>query len=562
MMALLFFGIFIALALDSDFGNIEVKTVSIMECELELSGLLHRPKSAVAARPAAAIVLVHGIGGSKEMMSGIGLELARRGFVSLCLDLYGHGKSRGTVEQGQSEPSFGVYAAVQYLKSQPFVNSSALGLIGHSLGAGAAKAAVAEDSHIGALVLIAGGLGDIVEGPQYGVFNSTYPRNLLIIVGKYDILFDVTELATEELLAVFGIEQEVFPDVLYGSFSSQTARKFVAPTTTHLFEPVDSVVVSESIDWIEKAFDAQGSYEDVGTGLVYLQREAGIAVALVGLLGLAFLSFFPIARFVQAKSKKKLTRTEKTTLENWRLYTTWAVVNLALFVPMFGVGLVISFPPLLFGSSIAWWMLGSGLMGLLFLTKFSKKLFGKKIVLKERLVGTFALDGLMMAVIVFVTLFAIVTILAAVFNFNFRIILPILRDVSSASRALVFAAFVPFFFPYFVAEGLYFHELTPCVLGKQGNWSCSGNYLVNIFAKIGPFVFLLFLQYTIKITINIWILPSFLGFLLEFLWLIVPIFAIASSFSWWFYKRTKNAIYGALFNALLMSWIASAVFPF
>jgi uncharacterized protein len=276
---------------------------------------LYKPKTAVAENPAAAVVLAHGISGSKEMVSGIGLELSRRGFVALCLDLYGHGKSQGAVDFGQIDPSFGVSSAVQYLKSQTFVNSSALGLIGHSLGAGAMRAVVAEDEKIGALVLVGGGLGAFIEDSQYGIFNSTYPRNLLVIIGKYDVLFDLTKLAKEDLPVVFGTQQEVVPDTIYGSFSSQTARKFVIPATTHLFEPIESSVVSESIAWMENAFNIQDSSDYVGNGQVYLFREAAIAVALVGLLGIAFLSLNLIERLIQAKPPNGFWQNQKNNCE-------------------------------------------------------------------------------------------------------------------------------------------------------------------------------------------------------------------------------------------------------
>lgn len=114
----------------------EVKTVSIMDGGVELSGLLYLPINASAQNPCPAVVLAHGISGSKEMMSGIELELSKHGFVVLCLDLFGHGGSGGSVRQGTDDPSFGVLSALKYIRSQPFVNSSAIGLVGHSLGAG------------------------------------------------------------------------------------------------------------------------------------------------------------------------------------------------------------------------------------------------------------------------------------------------------------------------------------------------------------------------------------------------------------------------------------------
>ncbi|HEX9261473.1 MAG TPA: alpha/beta fold hydrolase [Candidatus Bathyarchaeia archaeon] len=563
LLMFLIFGVVSTLTLDSDFGKIEVQTVSITENEIELSGLLYKPKSAQVDNPAPGIVLAHGISGSKEMMSSIGLELARRDFVSLCLDLYGHGKSQGTVEDGRRDPSFGVYSAIQYLKSKSFVNNSALGLIGHSLGAGAARAASFQDTQINALVLIAGGLGDVAQGQQYGSLNSTYPRNLLVVVGKYDILFELTPLATRELPAIFGTHEEVTQGVLYGNFSSKTARKFVVPLTTHLFEPTDPVVVSESVDWMEKAIGVGESGEGkASAGFFYPQRETSIAVALIGLIGMTFLSFFPIGDFVQAKFQKNRKESEKALFGSGRLYSVWAVVNLTMFVPMFAVGSLVAFPPLVFGSSVAWWMLGSGLVGLLILAKFSKRFLGKRIAIRQKLIGVFTKEGLILAGVSFLILFSITIVLAVFFNFGFRIISPILRDISSMNRAIVFPLFLPFFLPYFIAESMFLHELAQWTPREQENWNGLRNYFTTVFAKIAPFMFLLFLQYSVKISFDIWLLPSFAGFLLEFLWLIVPIFTIACSFSWWFYRRTGNALSSALLNALLMSWIASVVFPF
>ena len=187
-----------AILLNSDFGKLAVKTVVIDDGDKELSGLLYQPAYASADNSVPAIVIAHGISESKDMMSSLGLELSKRGFVVLCVDLLGHGQSEGTVEDGSNEPSFGVTAAVQYLRFQPFVNSSAIGLIGHSLGGGAIRAAAAEDGHIDAVVLIAGGLGDVAQGPEYGTLNSTFPKNLLVVVGKYDVLFNLTELAPKD----------------------------------------------------------------------------------------------------------------------------------------------------------------------------------------------------------------------------------------------------------------------------------------------------------------------------------------------------------------------------
>ena len=166
-----------------------------------------------------------------------------------------------------------------------------------------------------------------------------------------------------------------------------------------------------------------------------------------------------------------------------------------------------------------------------------------------------------MAIVVFVILFAIVSFMT-IFNFNFRIITPIFRNFSSYSRLLVFFAFTPFFFAYFVAEGFYLHKFNSWLPSSPGFWNNLRNLAAAVIGKIAPFAILLFIHYSVKIAFDVWLLPAFIGFLLEFLWLIVPIFAIASSFSWWFYKRTGDVFSGAMLNTLLMSWIAAVVFPF
>jgi dienelactone hydrolase len=553
-----------AILLNSDFGKLAVNIVVINDGDKELSGLLYRPAYASADNRVPAIVVAHGISESKDMMSSLGLELSRRGFVVLCLDLLGHGQSGGTVEDGINEPSFGVTAAVQYLRSQPFVNSSAIGLIGHSLGGGAARAAAAEDGQIDAVVLIAGGLGDVVHGPEYGTLNSTFPKNLLVVVGKYDVLFNLTELATKELPSAFGTNQTVVPSVLYGDFQSQTARKLFTPTTTHLFEPLDPTVITQTIVWMQNTFKtATASETKLNTNLIYLEREVAILAAIVGLFGIIFLAFFPITRSLGSKKQKNVSAKRFATLGNWRAYTVWDALNLSLFLPMVFVGFAIAFPPLIFGASIAWWMLATGIIGLLLMAKNLPKLFISKIGLKETLQRTFDRKDWLVAIVLFVILFVVASSLDTLFGLNLRIIAPLFQVISSVRRLGAFLVFLPFSLAYFAAEGLYLLELIDKTQQRQqGNWVDLRNCAKTVLIKIAPFLAIIFLQYLPKVFFNIWILPGTFGFLVEFLWIIIPIFIITTVCSWWFYKNTGKVGTGAVFNALLIAWIASVVFPF
>jgi len=384
-----------------------------------------------------------------------------------------------------------------------------------------------------------------------------------VIVGKYDVLFDLEELTSEQLPPIFGTQDEVVPDVLYGEFETQTARKLVTPSTTHLLEIVDPTAISEIVSWTEDSFaNRQPPDDSQDSGLIYGQREAAILFATIALVGTAMLSFFPIDKLLHIRNRKESPVNEKKPPHQWRMYALWAVINLLLLLPMFGVGYVVQFPPLVFGASIAWWMMASGLVGLLLLSRFSNRIIGKALSLKLTLRDHFSRKEVIGAVISFTIILVAVTILGVSFDFTFRIFSPILRDFSSARRVFAFLAFIPFFLAYFVAEGLFLHDLPRSASDSPKLQHKMRDYAETIIGKILPFVILIAIHYSTKILFDIWILPGFAGFLMEFLVLIIPIFAITITVSWWFYNKTQRIGYGAVFNVLLMSWVASVIFPF
>ncbi len=559
---LFFSGLFAAQALNSDFGRVAVTAISIPGGDKTLSGLLYQPNSASVDQPAPAVVLAHGIGGSKEMMSSIGLELARRGFVAFCLDLYGHGQSEGAVADGRDERSFGVLSAVHYLETQTFVNASAIGLVGHSLGGGAARAAAAQGSRTDALVLIAGGLGDVAGGPAYATLNQTFPKNLLVVIGKYDVLFNLTDLTARELPPVFG-SQDVVPGVFYGSFQSQTARKLVVPATTHLFEPVDPIAVREIVAWMEQAFvTPQPPDAPTPANMVYLAREAVILAVLAGLFGLVFSAYSVAARSLPPRPKEWNGPKADSKLKGWTASAVWGVLNLSLFVPMFSVGFVVSFPPLIFGASIAWWLLATGLAGGILLARTAPKCDRPRTGLQSTFLDIFDRNSVLVALVLFTLLFVIASLVDGVFNISLGIVSPIFRAVASARRGAAFLAFMPFFLTYFTAEGFYLHGRHEPAKRERGAKAALSNYGKAVFSKIVPFAALVLLAYMPKALFGIWILPSFVGFLVEFLWLIMPIFIVTTTCSWWFYRNTGNVATGVVFNAVMLAWVASVVFPF
>src|SRR5262245_31028118 len=137
--ALILGGSFLAHSIQTADGT-KVTEVRIPAAQgVTVSGLLYVPRSATAAHPAPAVLASHGYINTREMQSPFAIELARRGFVVLAMDMTGHGYSGGVV----GTADFGGPAALQHLKSLPFVDKARIGLEGHSMGGGPILAAAA-----------------------------------------------------------------------------------------------------------------------------------------------------------------------------------------------------------------------------------------------------------------------------------------------------------------------------------------------------------------------------------------------------------------------------------
>ncbi|HEY6827015.1 MAG TPA: alpha/beta hydrolase, partial [Gemmatimonadaceae bacterium] len=132
-----------------------------------LAGTLTLPKGAGRTRPVGAIVTITG-SGPEERDESIGIDgyrpfrqfadsLARRGIATLRMDDRGTGASKGTFK-GATSADFGedIRAGLAYLRTRPEIDSTHLGLLGHSEGAIIAPIVALKEPSVRALVLLAG----------------------------------------------------------------------------------------------------------------------------------------------------------------------------------------------------------------------------------------------------------------------------------------------------------------------------------------------------------------------------------------------------------------------
>jgi dienelactone hydrolase len=473
---LLFSSAYFARQLDTDFGRLRTEVIRIPDGELTLSAILHIPLEAGSVNLKPAVAVTHGISSTKEMVDAISLELARRGFITLTLDLRGHGDSEGRLSG--SDASFGLQAAVDYLRSRSDTDPRFIGVAGHSLGAGAARA-VASGEGIGAT-------------PIFG-----------------------------------GVPVE--PNTIYGDPLEGTARKLVVKPTTHLLEPMDPRLVSEVVAWFAEVFDAPADRNLGQNDQIFLWREVSLLIVVSALFGLTLLA--P------------------------RLFILWGLPGILLFFPVMALGTFIPFPPQLFGASMAWWLLVYAFAGLLLL-RFSPPHSLKRIDLKLFLVSSINRVDAVLSLGLVSGLYLVTTILEYSIKMPPRFFVPILSSLILRNRMLALPTYLPFFFVYFLVDGLFLFKL---------RWSSMGgfNELVYVLGiKLLPFILVVGSQYMGMYVLNIRLFPGYLGFMLEFMLGVIPLLAISTISSWWLHRASGRIGLGVLFNTLLFAWVASSLFPF
>ena len=108
-----------------------------------------------AAPRAPALVVMHGWGGNAEMMLPLAAPLHQAGYTLLLMDARCHGGSDD--DSFASLPRFAedIEAGLAWLGDQSGVDASRLGIVGHSVGAGAALLAASRISAVRAVVSLA-----------------------------------------------------------------------------------------------------------------------------------------------------------------------------------------------------------------------------------------------------------------------------------------------------------------------------------------------------------------------------------------------------------------------
>lgn len=124
-LVLILVGSIFATMINTSFYKTSISKVTIDTKRGELSGLLYKPKDANSKDPRPAIIATHGYLNTKEIHDAEAIELSRRGYTVLLIDMYDHGLS--TYKLPVKDKTFfsfwpeSIHDAVEYIYKQDYV---------------------------------------------------------------------------------------------------------------------------------------------------------------------------------------------------------------------------------------------------------------------------------------------------------------------------------------------------------------------------------------------------------------------------------------------------------
>ncbi|NCT90480.1 alpha/beta fold hydrolase [Cellulomonas sp. APG4] len=283
-------GSLLAHTVQTSAGSVSVTTTTIFGAEgHRISAQVYLPDDATAENPLPGVAVWHGLNNQKEYMSNTALELARRGFVVVSADQTGHGSSSGA----NQDVGCGGPDVLTYLRDLPAVDTERVGLVGMSQGGfcAATAAAMAQPDAYSSIFYLES------EPTPPGVMDAT-PfvdlRNVGVAIGTWTELGVMIAVdkganagASPVLMPVFGTDEPIVAEQLYGSIEDGTGRMLYTPWENHALSTDSTDGIGTAVDWMQRTLLADDGGLDT-SDQVWPVKLLGTTIALAG----AFLFLF------------------------------------------------------------------------------------------------------------------------------------------------------------------------------------------------------------------------------------------------------------------------------
>ncbi len=631
-------------AIQTDGGKVKTELGSIETDLGELTYKLYIPASVSEASPAPAVLLLHGYQNDHETSAAYALELARRGVVVLALDEYGHGKTSvsminrgyvnhkvtttyGTDEDGKTylaiggqqryrvmmnfsnlsffidryskdndgnsvkDSSMGGVAAYAYLATLPYVDSTRMGISGHSMGTWASWSVAAAYSGTDimprATVLQC---GELFTENAYDAETIKF-NNVLELTAKYDefnYFRDYKNTVSEDLIKsdlrtgfLGTTSAEAEWNTTYGSFAEGTARRCELIMTNHRLTTHNSHAITTAVEWFTEALGIQTTLKS--DALTFAWKELLVLIATLAVIAsmmplMNLLLETPFFRYVKQPLP---TREVKTGWKWWK----GAVITILIaaftypFLCQLGHGLLPLPDTTVFrmtiGNGFLTWYLflivvmlattilpnvrakkkgrvpmnyhEMGLAAESHSAKFDWKLLGKSALLTILMVGF---------------MYLMTILFESLFLLDLRYIWPFFKGFTG-ERFVQFLIYIPVFALFFILNNSkIFAQMRNKYTNVPGAKGFFGSWWRSAFCMIGGIVLLCFIEYIpffagIGPGVDLLFSTTFGGPFMSLMIVFIPQVLVFSLIDTYVYRKTGNIYTGALTVACLACWIVT-----
>lgn len=572
-------------AVQSDGGRVKVSELRLVDDSgYEISAQLYKPASATAQAKAPAIVTIEGWFNNKEMQDLFSVEYARRGYVVMAVDMHGHGNSQATDSGELYTSAVGIDAAVEQLAVLPYVDTSRIGITGHSSGGAACDMEVEIDNKrqtplIAAVLFQASTWVDDTGKDHSADFGN---RSVGIIADRYDEFFFQTQdtngndvgpryfMGTDEAKNFVNFNNgpqgdTVVPGKYYSKDGAQ--RVIYQMTSTHPWVHFSKRAVAFGVEFFDKVL---GSPRDIAPQNQIWQWKAFFNfLGLVGivLFALSFMiTMLDTSYFGILKADEEPKPIEITAKQD-RLWFWIPVILCAVFSPLCFYWCIDN----VYGTTTKWftqngpllmgiWSALSGLFALLmFIIYYNAR--GKKTGFSAEAVGIKMSSRKMVRTIIlgFLTVILAVQILFFAnyfFHTDFRLWVLTFKAFGP-DKVILALKYLPLFLFYYIINSISVNCFNFNTVGGKRKYSNIS--LLAAMNIIGLVIFEL-IQYVTFVQRGLLRWYSTEGFRISGIWLfpaIVYLF-VTPFMTRCIYRRTKNPYLCAIVNASIITLMCVA----
>ena len=495
-LALLFVLAFLSFLVQSDFGNVNVKSHTLYSSNNQYVVYdLYKPSSASKENKAPFIVVVPGFQRSKEALSNIAIELSRRGNVVALIDPYAQGMSSSSLSRrAATTEGYGMFALIDTVSKGnlfDFVDTDKMASTGHSMGGNAAirganyfgREAIRENKKSKLhSVYVSGYVLTLTEkvledvrsnvGVSYALYDEGAFRNELQGWDAGNM-----KIAPEALRTVNSILDEnqkldvIELEKFYGEIDKNTARVIYNERILHPFQPYNNIATANQLIYFDKVFNSDVKLDPYDQ--IWQWKELFTLLSMITSL----IMLIPLTRFllklnffselVKEVPKPLPVQNRKGKVVFWSIFIIGATVACLTFIPMVDIAKIIFqkasnreltwFFPQRMNNSVMLWATFNGVFGaILFFGSYH--LFGRKAGIKKdswgiKITSIEIVKTFLLGLLVFLIYYGTLNVIHFIFHVDYRFWFMGVR-IFQPQMLLVLAMYFPFFFVFFLSNSL------------------------------------------------------------------------------------------------------------